>query len=43
LYSSARHRLTNLVNILNPEMIVIGGGVASAWGLFEQHMRHQGA
>jgi glucokinase len=23
-----------LVNILNPEMIVIGGGVANAWELF---------
>jgi glucokinase len=26
--------LANLINILNPEMIVIGGGVANAWDLF---------
>jgi glucokinase len=26
--------LADLVNILNPEMIVIGGGVAGAWDLF---------
>jgi glucokinase len=33
--------LANLINILNPEMIVIGGGVANAWDLFEKEMRHQ--
>jgi len=33
--------LANLINILNPEMIVIGGGVANGWELFEEHMRHQ--
>ncbi len=33
--------LANLINILNPEMIVVGGGVANGWELFEQHMRHQ--
>lgn len=33
--------LANLINILNPEMIVIGGGVANAWDLFEKDMRHQ--
>jgi len=33
--------LANLINILNPEMIVIGGGVANGWELFERHMRHQ--
>jgi glucokinase len=33
--------LANLINILNPEMIVIGGGVANAWDLFEGDMRHQ--
>src|SRR5262249_51156898 len=33
--------LANLINILNPEMIVIGGGVANGWELFEQDMRHQ--
>jgi len=26
--------LANLVNLLNPERIIIGGGVANAWGLF---------
>ena len=33
--------LANVINILNPEMIVIGGGVAAGWELFEKHMRHQ--
>lgn len=33
--------LANLINILNPEMIVIGGGVANGWELFEEHMRRQ--
>ena len=33
--------LANLINILNPEMIVIGGGVVNAWGLFEKHMHQQ--
>jgi glucokinase len=33
--------LANLINILNPQMIVIGGGVANGWELFERHMRHQ--
>jgi glucokinase len=33
--------LANLINILNPQMIVIGGGVANGWELFEHHMRHQ--
>ena len=32
--------LANLVNILNPEVIVIGGGVVNGWELFEKHM-HQ--
>jgi glucokinase len=31
----------NLINILGPEVIVIGGGVANAWDLFENHMREQ--
>jgi len=30
--------LANLINILNPEMIVIAGGVVNAWDLFEKHM-----
>ena len=33
--------LANLINILNPEMIVIGGGVVNGWDLFERHMHHQ--
>lgn len=33
--------LANLINILNPEMIVIGGGVVNGWDLFEKHMRQQ--
>ncbi len=33
--------LANLINILNPEMIVIGGGVAGGWDLFEKDVRHQ--
>lgn len=33
--------VASLVNLLNPEIIVIGGGVANGWKLFEQHMRQQ--
>lgn len=33
--------LANLINILNPEMIVIGGGVVSAWALFEKHVHRE--
>ena len=33
--------LANLINILNPEMIVIGGGVVNGWELFEKHMHQQ--
>jgi glucokinase len=33
--------LANLINILNPEMIVIAGGVVNGWGLFEKHMLHE--
>jgi glucokinase len=33
--------LANLINILNPEMIVIGGGVVNGWDLFAKHMMHQ--
>ena len=33
--------LANLINVLNPEVIVIGGGVVNAWELFEKHMLQQ--
>ena len=33
--------LANLINIINPQMIVIGGGVVNGWQLFEKHMHHQ--
>lgn len=33
--------LANLINILNPEMIVVGGGVVNGWDLFERHMHQQ--
>jgi len=33
--------LADLVNILNPEVIVIGGGASAAWDLFIHHVRQQ--
>lgn len=33
--------LANLINILNPEAMVIGGGVVNAWDLFAKHMNHE--
>ncbi|HEY6122383.1 MAG TPA: ROK family protein [Pyrinomonadaceae bacterium] len=33
--------LANLINLLNPEMIVIGGGVANGWKLFEGYMHQE--
>jgi glucokinase len=33
--------LASLINILNPEMIVIGGGLANGWSLFDKHVREQ--
>lgn len=33
--------LASLINIFNPEMIVIGGGVAEGWNLFIHHVREQ--
>ena len=33
--------LASLVNLLNPEIIVIGGGLSNGWALFEQHMHQQ--
>jgi glucokinase len=31
--------MANYINIFNPEMIVIGGGVSAAWEVFAQHAR----
>ena len=31
----------SLINLLNPEMIVIGGGVVNGWNLFEKQMIHE--
>jgi glucokinase len=33
--------IANLINILNPEVIVIGGGVVNGWDLFEKSMHQQ--
>jgi glucokinase len=33
--------LANLINILNPQMIVIGGGVVNGWDLFAKHALQQ--
>lgn len=33
--------LASLINILNPEIIVIGGGLSNGWELFEPHMHQQ--
>jgi glucokinase len=33
--------LASLINVLNPEMIVIGGGVADGWDLFIEHVNEQ--
>ena len=33
--------LASLINLLNPEVIVIGGGLANGWELFEKDMRRQ--
>jgi glucokinase len=33
--------LASLINILNPEMVVLGGGVANGWELFAKHMLQQ--
>jgi glucokinase len=33
--------LANLINLLNPEIIILGGGVVDGWVLFEKHMRQE--
>lgn len=33
--------LVTLINLLNPEIIVIGGGVVNGWSLFERPMREE--
>jgi glucokinase len=33
--------MANVVNIFNPEMIVVGGGVSAAWNLFAQSAREE--
>ena len=33
--------IANLINIFNPEMIVIGGGVKDAWPLFIEATREE--
>ena len=33
--------LASLINILNPEIVVIGGGLSNGWDLFEKHMKQQ--
>ncbi|HSS21605.1 MAG TPA: ROK family protein [Pyrinomonadaceae bacterium] len=33
--------LASLINVLNPEIVIIGGGLSNGWDLFEKHMRQQ--
>src|SRR5690349_12820374 len=33
--------LANLINIIDPEIIVIAGGVVNGWSLFASHMQHE--
>jgi len=33
--------LASLINVLNPEIVVIGGGLANGWDLFEKFMHEQ--
>jgi glucokinase len=33
--------IANLINIFNPEMVVIGGGVKDAWDLFMESTREE--
>jgi glucokinase len=33
--------LASLINVLNPEIVVIAGGLSNGWDLFEKHMHQQ--
>jgi glucokinase len=33
--------LASLINVLNPEIVVIGGGLSNGWELFAKHMQQQ--
>ncbi len=33
--------IASLINLLNPEIVVIGGGLSNGWELFEKHMHQQ--
>jgi len=33
--------LASLINILDPEIVIIGGGLSNGWELFERHMHQQ--
>jgi glucokinase len=33
--------LASLINVINPEVIIVGGGLANGWQLFEKHMQRQ--
>ena len=33
--------LASLINILNPEIVIVGGGLSNGWVLFEKHMKQQ--
>lgn len=33
--------VASLINVLNPEIVLIGGGLSNGWELFEKHMRQQ--
>jgi len=33
--------LASLINILDPEIVIIGGGLSNGWELFEKHMHQQ--
>jgi glucokinase len=33
--------LASLINVFDPEIVVIGGGLSNGWDLFEKHMKQQ--